>query len=527
MKRNLIVFFIIVCVFFSCTKEETSLIIRTSQIDDPTEEFAQILSKAVSNDIGLRFFIRDEALAQFDKDYDVFYPLEKDRLVAQGRTFRHALLDFCNESVLSEIEQRLPLLNILVPDYSWLGAFSVRDWNPEDKDISVAIKKGDKLIVYSDGVIEGELERNEFPDFPILIIKENERITYSKTTTKGGPAIKYSFVDDAFDPSLDAKTKVESIYYYDQIFSISAPDNFLFSYEVPTPVINAYNEFGGNDNRYQRDNIYFGMTNQVSTGELNTYIREYLYKFRFKTTTGGALYDATTQSDPAYADGSFPTYYYEKGDSLTLYELRNKDFRMDGNLEMRFQIIYGNGGGNGSISTNTISMSIPFSSLFEYDKVAVEYIHETWFTQKKYIYTINGNCLVPKWYIANIQLPIAAGTVWNIGNTSSIIKIKAEEFDSGETTTSTTSYSFNTSINMTTDLSSGGDFITRKNSYGVSLSQTYSSSCTYVRTNETDNLGEVLLNYLDPVILNYTSGKYEMNTYNTGYIEMMIIPRHI
>ena len=34
-------------------------------------------------------------------------------------------------------------------------------------------------------------------------------------------------------------------------------------------------------------------------------------------------------------------------------------------------------------------------------------------------------------------------------------------------------------------------------------------------------------NYLDPVVLNYENGKYQMYTYDTGTVIMMIIPKHI
>lgn len=507
----------------SCTNKEENLEISNIPQINSIELFSKILSKAVSNDSNLRSFLKDEAMNQFDKDYDVFYPLVKNKKLADGTSFRDCLLEYTDEAVLSQIEKDLPLVNILIPDYSWINAFSVTKWDPKDSDVSVAYKHSGEIIVFNNGVKEGILGQNDYPDFPILIVKNNERMRYSSMTR--GSGLSYSFVDDAFDNSKSHNTRVTSTYYYDTIYDIDEPDNFLAPSEIPIEVLNAYQEFGNNDYRYQRDNLYFGMTNQSDYGILNTYIREYLYKFRFKTALDGALYDATPQSDPNYADGYFPSKHESKRDSLSLDSLRVKDFRIEGNLEMRFNIIYGNA--NGTTSTNTISTSVPVSSLFTYDKIAVEFRHKTWVSPRKYIYTIDANCLVPQWYTADIQLPIAAGAVWNIGNTSTIIKISVEEFDSGEISVSSGSLTFSMSSNTTTENTSTNGQITTKDSYGTQMTTSQTSSYSYTKTNNSDNLGDALLNYLDPVVLNYENGKYQMYTYDTGTVIMMIIPKHI
>lgn len=513
-------FFLSLFCVVSCVKEDTIPVSQAIPLEDPMESFAYILSKAVSNDQPLRAFLKNNALRQFDKDYDIFYPFVKDDVVRDNITFRECLLRYTSETELSRIETELPLLDILIPDYSWLGAFSVNKWDIQENDVSVAFKKGEDLSVYSDGVLEGVLEKNEYADFPILIIKNNERMKIKTDGTKGSIA-QYDFVDYAFDVSKDIATKVVSIYYYDQLYNISQPDDLVSPSELNPYVINAYNEFHGDDYKYQRDNIYFGLTNAVSSGQLNTYIREYLYKFRFVNPNDGALYDATTESDPNYPDGYFPSSFKASGDSLSISTLRNKDFRIDGNLEMRFRIIYGSS--SGTASSNTICLSVPFKDLFSYNKVLVEYKHETWFTTKKYTYTINPNCLVPKWYTANIELPIASGAIWNIGNTSTNIVIRVEEWDSGETTTTSHSITYSTATNVTT--SASGTSV--KSDYCVQSSESITSTVTYSRTNTTDELGDIVFNYVDPVLLNYSGGKYLVKTYNTGDVVMMIIPKHI
>ena len=109
-------------------------------LEDAGERFSQILSEVVSNEELVREFIREESLKQFDKDYDVFYPLVKDKCINGDKSFKDYLVEYSDERTISKIEGELPLLNIYVPDYSWIGAFSVNSWNPSEGDIAVAYK---------------------------------------------------------------------------------------------------------------------------------------------------------------------------------------------------------------------------------------------------------------------------------------------------------------------------------------------------------------------------------------------------
>ncbi len=60
----------------SCAKEEAipTLPVRTFSVEEAQVLFTKTLSAAVSNNEGLRLFIKKKAQEQFDCDYDVFYP---------------------------------------------------------------------------------------------------------------------------------------------------------------------------------------------------------------------------------------------------------------------------------------------------------------------------------------------------------------------------------------------------------------------------------------------------------------------
>lgn len=54
--------------------------ISETVIENAKKDFSVILSRAVSSDENLRVFIKENALKQFDMDYDVFYPYVRIRL---------------------------------------------------------------------------------------------------------------------------------------------------------------------------------------------------------------------------------------------------------------------------------------------------------------------------------------------------------------------------------------------------------------------------------------------------------------
>ena len=99
---------------FSCTQEENAFLVDENSRTEVQEltaaeaqsKFARILSKAVSGSVEVRRFLKDEALKQFDNDYDVFYPYVKDKVVQGSQTFRDILLSYCDsDKELEQVEQ--------------------------------------------------------------------------------------------------------------------------------------------------------------------------------------------------------------------------------------------------------------------------------------------------------------------------------------------------------------------------------------------------------------------------------------
>ena len=116
------------------------------------------MSKAVSNSLDVRKFLKAEAVAQFDNDYDIFYPLVKNKIVYDNQSLRDILLSYCkDENELVQIEQSLPLLNILVPDLSLFWDFNAEKWNVDDKEVSVICRDDKDNTLYENGENIGKM----------------------------------------------------------------------------------------------------------------------------------------------------------------------------------------------------------------------------------------------------------------------------------------------------------------------------------------------------------------------------------
>jgi hypothetical protein len=117
MRKSLL--FIALCALtFSCTEDfpenqsaqdstTPSLKIMSLTENDAKQKFAEILSKAIYENIDLRSFIKDKAIQQFDNDFDVFYPILKNEEVGNSETFRGTLtLNFYDAIIVEKNSQK-------------------------------------------------------------------------------------------------------------------------------------------------------------------------------------------------------------------------------------------------------------------------------------------------------------------------------------------------------------------------------------------------------------------------------------
>lgn len=186
--------------FIACKKDglrDASSQSSESFVDDSHASkmyFARTLAAALEKEPALRTFIKEEALKMFDKDYDVFYQLVSNKKLNNGETFYQTISKYANsKDSLNLVIDKLPLLTILVPE---LPNFNAELWNTNEVP-SVAVEPvntaGEDITAFRGNNTSFEIPRGLIPCFPTLVIKDNERVIFSKGTriyAKAGNANK-------------------------------------------------------------------------------------------------------------------------------------------------------------------------------------------------------------------------------------------------------------------------------------------------------------------------------------------------
>ena len=514
MKRNTIIILSLTSlfVFFGCTKE-INIETETTLPDENTalSDFAEILSSAVYSELPLRDFIKSEALKEFDRDFDVFYPFVKDEIVYDNQTFRQILEKYDTKGLLQEIEAREPLLNILVPDWSWVDeeCFSVCNWDVANPDVLVTYECPGSLIpLYGKGELLGSMQGNEFPSIPVLVVKRNERMVYQPT--KSGP-LMYDFDDPAYDGSQEVKTK--GIWYDDVYdFDILPPSNTVHPLTLPSKVRVAYTESKKNSLMKQRDHIYYDMTAVRDTGMVDIHYSEELYRFCFASGNIPALTD-----DPMSGDNmSLNEISYNYGQAMSEEALKTYGW-----IEGRFELII-------TVKAGEHLEQIVLPSIQISDAFAVDKVHYTWYEDIFGVvtyrwYRVEQSELVPRWIVINHEL-----FTWDLSIFPYSYTVHFEEKDSDMTTTYTQTATYSYATNFT--LSGEGSASTVKIGFGSgSSSQTSRSSTVTLTQNEgSDDLGTEEVYYSDAVVLSMPGSqpKAQLKSYTTESIVFQVVPRN-
>jgi len=485
------------------------------------KKFAKALSKAVSNSLDVRKFLKAEAVAQFDNDYDIFYPLVKNKIVYDKQSLRDILLSYCkDENELVQIEQSLPLLNILVPDLSLFWDFNAEKWNVDDKEVSVICRDDKDNTLYENGENIGKMTTGDIPDFPCLVVKNNERMKVSSVKTRSGEAT-YEFLSDAFDGS---KRKLQTRHYEEDINLQPTEDleAYVNGSEIMSSVKDAWNEFKNVPNAYQRDYIYYGITKENKPGTLNRYIREKLYRFRIAANAYSAINDPT--QDPTLQDTQKNKGY------LTNEEIIQKIWT-DGNFEFHFKS-YISGEDSKEAMEAKLTFTINPRDAFSLEKIHLKHKNSTAFRQSKNFYTVDAKNLRSKWIYPEKSDRNADDLVftlpWDLYNKSLSIFMFVEEWDKGQTITQEKSvvseFVNKADFSIEGSGSIGKVSLSTKLGYGFSHTKTVSNKATIQTTVESDPLGTLYFQYNDPIIRDEINGTYKLYNVSSGSVVATLLP---
>lgn len=410
----------------------------------------------------------------------------------------------------------------MIPDWSWTGAFSINNWDVTDADVSVMyVPQGGEISLYNSGKLEGKIEKGQIPGFATVIVKNNERMKIVSPATKGQDAV-YDFIDEEFDGRKSIPTKRDHE-YSDKYFNVDTCCNFVPASEIDTINANAFNMFHNHVSASERDYSYYGMTDTLSRGKKNTHITEYIDKICLGSANCEYLYDDAGND---FDKVTSYTRYIAIPDSVLV-----SAFMYEGNLELYFDIEIQNNDGS-SLQLRKLKTA-GFSDLFQLSKVHVDFMHKTWFQERKWVYTVDANCYVPKWFDVNIELPD-----WDINAQSTVINIKVTEGDSSATIETNDSVQYSKTTNFTSEANVSGKIGNAgasgtgavKISYGVTDKHETTKIIKVTRTEKSDDLGTGLLYYYKPILLSQGNllgvDGYFVKTIDTGYVSMIILPRY-
>lgn len=510
---------------FSCSQGEELLPTDENTSDPPIStiadaqlRFAKLLSQAASNSAEVRSFLKKEALAQFDNDYDVFYPLVKDKIVSDNQSFRDVLLSYCKkENELTQIEQSLPLLNIMVPDLSLFWDFNATNWNINDKEVAVLCRDDKNNTLYENGENIGKLPMGEIPAFPCLVVKNNERMKVASVNARSGGAT-YEFANDAFDGSKRVRTRHSET---DNDLETTEDLDRYVDKEVVATSVKAWQEFEDVPNAYQRDYIYYGIDKTNTPRTLNRNIREKLYRFRINAYAFGKI--ASADNDPGLQE------YTQNKRSLSDEEILQKIWT-DGNFEFQFKSYIAEES-NKEIMEHLLTFSIKAKEVFSIEKVHVHHKNSTMFRHSKNTYSVEINNLRSKWIYPEKISPNADNQIfilpWDIYNRSLSIYLYVEEFDLGKTIKKTVAFANEFTNKSDFSVEGGGSIdgvLTAKLGYGFSHTNTSIISTKVTTTVGSDELGTLSFFFYDPIIRAESNNTYKLYDVSSGDVTATILP---
>ena len=485
------------------------------------KEFAIILSKAVYSNEKLREFIKKQALKQFDKDYDVFYPYIKDLNVDGEKSFRDVLLDYTSDENLKIIEKSLPLLNIFVPDLSFVGGFDVRKWNTSRSDVLVSYREGNQnSVFFENGDVIFSLEDNELPTFPFLVVKNNERMRVKNSMTRAcGQRCDYEFIDDAFNGGID-KYMTRGYTEYDVTFPSNKEDDnnaYVNDVDISQKLIDAYEKYRNSSGFIYRDYMYYNMSpDNTNNGVLQRNVKERLYAFRVEPSAIMSISDDFTNSnkDPQL----YETPSKQKRE-FTYEELCDAIWK-EGNFEFRLNLYMG--GKDMSAAPCDIMLNLAPDSLFRLESAHIKKKHSTAFRHSHYHYFVKSANFSSKWVNLSNKKYFINSDTWDISKNATKIFLEIEECDPSEI--DDREFEIKTTYSDNSGFSSEDNNI--KTSLGVASSQEVTEKIKITTTKQSDMVGKFFILYTDPVILGKDSNKnrYRVHSYYNGYVELIILP---
>lgn len=466
------------------------------------KKFAIALHKAMKENAKLREFLKLESQKQFNKDYDILYGYIHDKLVGDV-TFRETLLPyFENEEELINIENTIETLTIFIPSLP-NNSFSAETWNTANDVPLVAIRllNNEKTPLISSDGESYLLDHDVIPGFPVVVIKENERIIVPSFPNY------YQNEGEEYSSNIGFKFKFAAE-KFNNIKPIRVIDG------TPEDLIAAWEINGRKENiGWQRDHIYYSIHQNNPDGPFINNHSEFIRNFKME---GDPLAALNFISQPSSVNSQFsdpelvPVIINPSGG------VSQGSFWTDGYFEFNVYLEY---------SDNQAPLEKGFSAKPE------DLFHITY---KKLpfrlmdVYVIED--LRTKTYPLNLDM-----LTWRLHDYSNNWKFTFEEIDLNVKITSNESYTekFNTNFSFDT-----GELLKIGMKFGSSNEETRTSAITRTWTEESNDLKSTYVHFGDNVIIDETTLEmpnfipfnyryYKLKRYTTGRVSFSLAPMRV
>ncbi|TDS16284.1 hypothetical protein [Sphingobacterium paludis] len=292
--------------------------------------------------------------------------------------------------------------------------------------------------------------------------------------------------------------------------------------DIDPSVVRAFDLFGLSNEKWQRDHIYYNLTEENPTGRLNLNMVETIVSFTISRAALSKISDQT--GDPVLATYPNQTIDIPSGTTTTqLHQIIQKNAWTDGQFEFRFDVLINNKRGVGSVQQ--IYYPITPTDLFHitnnYTKKIVNGKE-----QAVIVYFLNdiprGGTEIRGSQEVVVNLPIIN---WDIQTNAPLWKISLYETDSQEVIQTkesvTNEFATNFGLNVGIEF-----FIKLGFNFGISNKETFTRELTINRTAGDDDLGSVFIDFGHPVIRSIgRGGNLTLHEYKNEYFSLKVIPK--
>ena len=477
-------------------------------------EFSFALARVLNESEGVRKLIKEEAIKQFDYDYDVLYMLVKDKKLRGGGTLEEFLSKYMSKENLLALYKEMPTLTVFVPVLP-NDIFSAEKWNVAQEVPFVAYKSKENQILFVDNAGKvNTIKSNEIPSFPIVVVKPSERVILRSASTRN---FKEANV-------VRAENGLNFVFEYEEFNNLTKVKTRVSPLDIPTQLQKVFDakKFADQNGIWQRDYVYYNIMTKDGKGVFQKKISECVYFLELTGIPDVVYHNISDQGDD-------PHHYDKQPQSTRDHPVPRgpEGYWYNGNYEFLVKTYVSN---KNLVSDEIIkAISIPPYDLFELDLQA---------QGNRMPYLVKGVKSIKRYYLPE-PLPLFD---WNIEDYSTSIKISIIEKDLQTTTqnvvetTTTFATNFDFDLGLEEKVKVGAKF-------GTSTTVQHRVSTTVTTYLDSDELQDVIVNFGDDIIIKnemdsvgftycgrrgeYRCPIYEpaLNPkYNSGYYKLGIIP---